>query len=65
MADILAAADVKFENVMKFKIFTNDIERFSKRTRIYERHPPAPIVDTSWGETLSSSRSSLIRSLRE
>jgi enamine deaminase RidA (YjgF/YER057c/UK114 family) len=33
LADILAAAEAKFENVIKFTIFTTDIDRFSKETQ--------------------------------
>jgi 2-iminobutanoate/2-iminopropanoate deaminase len=52
LADILAAANAKFENVVKFTIFTTDIDRFNSETRdirfpYYAGRPAATAVEVS------------------
>jgi 2-iminobutanoate/2-iminopropanoate deaminase len=52
LADILAAANAKFENAVKFTIFTTDIDRFNSETRdirfpYYAGRPAATAVEVS------------------
>jgi len=52
LADILAAANAKFQNVIKFTMFTTDIDAFNRETRDirlphFSGRPAATLVEVS------------------